>query len=298
MASNLHPGPSNEFGADVRAEPLPEFVPALFAARSIDAVAVLAVRQAERVFGCRTARIVTLPGTGEERLCQRWPVEPLTGQDIALVDAVLTSPRGLAHGETANGWTAVANALGRASVGDGQAIFLAEWPNADCVPESAPQAWRDFLALLGARITEVLELETQRLAIKRLEKNARLQKALYTIADLASGEMDMTKMLHRIHAVVGELMYARNFYIALYDAERDSVRFIYFADEKDLRPVTPDEEFTAEVLRDSLTLAVIRRRRSAMGPSIRLRKEFGLGFDTRLGPESADWLGVPMVRGR
>jgi diguanylate cyclase (GGDEF)-like protein len=295
MASNLHPGPSNEFGTDVRAEPLPEFVPALFAARSIDAIAVLAVRQAERVFGCRTARIVTLPGTGEERLCQRWPVEPLTGQDIALVDAVLTKPQGLVHRKTADGWVSVANALGRASVGDGQAIFLAEWPNADRVPESAPQAWSDFLTLLGARITGVLELETQRLAIKRLEKNARLQKALYMIADLASGEMDMNEMLHRIHAVVGELTYARNFYIALYDAERDSVRFIYFVDERDF--VQPEEEFTAELLRDSLTLAVIRRGRSAMGPSIRLRKEFGLGFDMRHGPDSADWLGVPMSAG-
>ena len=139
------------------------------------------------------------------------------------------------------------------------------------------------------------ELAEQRLAIERLEKTARLQSALYAIADLASSELDMPDMLHRVHTVVGELMYAKNFYIALYNAEHDSLRFIYFADESDPRAVDPDEEFPAEQIRNSLTLAVIRHGRPALGSSKRLRAEFGLESDALYGPDSADWLGVPMV---
>ena len=42
----------------------------------------------------------------------------------------------------------------------------------------------------------------------------------------------MGEMLRRIHAVVGELMYAENFFIVLHNAERETLRFIYFADEQ------------------------------------------------------------------
>ena len=49
-------------------------------------------------------------------------------------------------------------------------------------------------------------------------------------------------MLRRIHLVVGELMYARNFTSRLYDGERDSVRFIYFADAKDTNIYETDRE--------------------------------------------------------
>ena len=70
--------------------------------------------------------------------------------------------------------------------------------------------------------------------VRERQRGETLQAALYGIADLASSGLGMEDMLRRIHLVVGELMYARNFYIALYDGQRDSVRFIYFADAKDL----------------------------------------------------------------
>lgn len=298
MVRRLHPEARDEFGAETCAGPPPDFVPTLFAAASLDAIASVAVREAQRTFGCSTACIVTLPDTVDDpRQLHRWgPTPPPLDIDLDLVDAALRDPNGTARKRSDETRTVVAaHALATTAQSESRAAFIAEWP--DCaVPEPSWPVWRDFLTLVAARITNVLELQAQRLALERLEKHAQLQKALFTIADLASGRMDMIEMLRRIHAVVGELMYARNFYIALYDKERDSVRFIYFADEQD-RPVSPDEEFPAERLRDSLTLAVIRRRQSAMGPSAKLRGEFGLAFDPSYGPDSADWLGVPMNSG-
>jgi len=289
-------GQRSEFGA-ARAEPEDRFVSELFAPTPLEESARLAVRQAEAVFGCRSSRLVWTvdSSVNARRLRYCWPAGTLVAHEIALVDAALEQADGVHAGEPRDGWLQLASVLGDGQAGV-QVILLADWPVTDCVPQISPPAWREFAALVSARVASAVEQADQRLAIERLEKTARLQSALYTIADLASSELDMPEMLRRVHAVVGELMYAKNFYIALYDAERDSVRFIYFADEKDRRPVDPDEEFPAENIRNSLTLALIRHGRPAMGPSERLRAEFGLGADaSTYGPDSADWLGVPMV---
>jgi PAS domain S-box-containing protein len=60
-----------------------------------------------------------------------------------------------------------------------------------------------------------------------------VQSALYRIAELASAAEDMQEFYGAVHAVVGELMNARNFYIALYDDERRLINFPYWADELD-----------------------------------------------------------------
>ena len=55
------------------------------------------------------------------------------------------------------------------------------------------------------------------------ENAAKVQGALYRIAELASAAEDMQEFYRAIHEVVGELMDARNFYIALYDEERQLI---------------------------------------------------------------------------
>src|SRR4029077_11566459 len=44
-----------------------------------------------------------------------------------------------------------------------------------------------------------------------------LSSALYRIAEKTSSAEDLQQFYASIHAIVGEWMYARNFYIALYD---------------------------------------------------------------------------------
>ncbi len=62
---------------------------------------------------------------------------------------------------------------------------------------------------------------------------ATVQDALYRIAELASAAEDMQDFYRSIHAVVGELMYANNFFIALYDEERQLINWPYYVDEVD-----------------------------------------------------------------
>jgi PAS domain S-box-containing protein len=60
-----------------------------------------------------------------------------------------------------------------------------------------------------------------------------VQTALFRIAELASAAQDMQDFYRAVHAVIGELMSARNFYIALYDQARQLINYPYWADELD-----------------------------------------------------------------
>jgi GAF domain-containing protein/CheY-like chemotaxis protein len=62
--------------------------------------------------------------------------------------------------------------------------------------------------------------------------------ALYRIAETASSASDLQAFYTRIHEIVRELMYADNFYIALYDELRGMVNYPFYIDEED--PDTPD----------------------------------------------------------
>ena len=62
---------------------------------------------------------------------------------------------------------------------------------------------------------------------------ARVQDALYRIASAASAAHDLDEFYAEMHAIVGELMYAENIYIALYDADRQRINFPYYVDSID-----------------------------------------------------------------
>ncbi|HEY8683429.1 MAG TPA: bifunctional diguanylate cyclase/phosphodiesterase, partial [Rhodanobacter sp.] len=95
-----------------------------------------------------------------------------------------------------------------------------------------PDAVRDQLAWLGrladARLRQLAETSRLYEAISRLALAERLQRALYAIAEQAGAEHDMPEMMRSLHAIVSSLMYAENFYIVLYDAVTDTVRFPYY----------------------------------------------------------------------
>src|SRR5678816_1061606 len=72
-----------------------------------------------------------------------------------------------------------------------------------------------------------------------LKRQLKIQKALYEIADAASAIRDMRSFYKKLHKVVGKLMYAENFFIALYDAQSDLVSFPYRVDTADVEPLPP-----------------------------------------------------------
>ena len=159
--------------------------------------------------------------------------------------------------------------------------------------EETRGAW---LAVARRTVAAALASERSQARIEALLKAQRLQRALYEIADLAGSRLEMPDMLARIHAVVGGLMPAENFYIVLYDDETRSMRFLYFADAEDSFVAEPERAFPVAEMSSSLTVALLRHGKPLLGPSAELRGQLGVTRDPQHGPDSADWLGVPLLR--
>src|SRR5437879_10999345 len=63
--------------------------------------------------------------------------------------------------------------------------------------------------------------------ITERKRSAQLQSALYRIAENASSAEDLEEFYSTIHCIVGELMYAKNFFISFYDAASQTLTFPY-----------------------------------------------------------------------
>ncbi|WP_454258000.1 bifunctional diguanylate cyclase/phosphodiesterase [Pseudoxanthomonas mexicana] len=176
---------------------------------------------------------------------------------------------------------------------DGNARMALAVAGAHARPAEHEAAW---LALARTLVETTLDASRAQARIVSLEKSKRLQQALYEIADLAGADLEMPEMLRRIHAVVNSLMYAENCYIVLYDDQRRTVRFLYFADQRDPYVAEPEREFGEEEMANSMTFALLRHGQPLRGPSAVIRQKLGMIRDPSHGPDSLDWLGVPMRR--
>ena len=128
-----------------------------------------------------------------------------------------------------------------------------------------------------------------------VDRSARVQEALYRIADAASAARDLHAFYVSIHGIVGELIYARSFYVALYDEERERINFPYYVDEFD--PDIPDpkawEPFGVGNAR-GLTGYVLRSGRPGLFTKQRWQDLIEAGEIDPVGEEGEDWLGVPL----
>jgi PAS domain S-box-containing protein len=122
-------------------------------------------------------------------------------------------------------------------------------------------------------------------------RSEKVRRALYRITETAVSAEDMPALYAALHAIVGELMYARNFYIALYDEASRALSFPYFVDEVD--PSPPQ----VQGLGKTITGYVFRTGRPllctpAVFEGLVERREVEL-----IGGHSVDWLGVPLKTG-
>jgi PAS domain S-box-containing protein len=124
---------------------------------------------------------------------------------------------------------------------------------------------------------------------------AKVQDALYRIAELASAAQDMQEFYRAVHGVVGELMEARNLFIALYDEERQLISWPYIADEMDYDMPDPSQwlEFGQGAAR-GITAYVLQTGTPEHLPRARVMELVEQGEVELIGDLAEDWLGVPL----
>ena len=127
------------------------------------------------------------------------------------------------------------------------------------------------------------------------QQPAQVQDALYRIAELAGAAQDMQEFYRAIHQVVGELMYAKNLYIALYDDERQLINWAYSVDEIDEGRPDPSQWLAFDDAAARGTTGYVLRTGEPQHLSReRIKKLAELGELDVLGEMSEDWLGVPL----
>jgi two-component system cell cycle sensor histidine kinase/response regulator CckA len=118
-----------------------------------------------------------------------------------------------------------------------------------------------------------------------------LSSALYRIAERTNTLENLPEFFRAVHAIVEELMYARNFYIALYDEAGQTLSFPYFVDEEEEAapsPKRPGKGLTEYVLQNGEPLLATPE----VFDDLVKRSEVEL-----IGAPSVDWLGVPLRAG-
>jgi PAS domain S-box-containing protein len=133
------------------------------------------------------------------------------------------------------------------------------------------------------------ELEAER------ARAATVQDALYRLAELASTTRNLQEFYRAIHGVVGELMGASNFYVALYDEDRRLISWPYCVDEGDAELPDPTrwEQFGSGNVR-ALTAHVLRTGKPQRLSRERIEKLIELGEIDLIGDLPSGWLGVPL----
>ncbi|MBV9608542.1 MAG: PAS domain S-box protein, partial [Acidobacteria bacterium] len=122
------------------------------------------------------------------------------------------------------------------------------------------------------------------------KRSERLQSALYRIAEQTSYAEDLQQFYAAIHGIIAEMMYAENFYVAIYDEDRDLLTFPYFKDAVDPPP-------SPKPLGRGLTEFVLRTGEPQLVSPERFQQLVDAGDVELIGAPSVDWLGVPMKKG-
>ena len=155
------------------------------------------------------------------------------------------------------------------------------------IHKSGEIRWVDFSAALiqfegqSAILATVFDITDRK-------RGEQLQSALYRIASLASSATDLPQFYKSIHDIVGELMFARNFYIAVLSEDRSTIEIPYFVDEEDATPPT------SEAWRGGLTDYLLRKGTPLLVNPTVFQKLVDSGEVISRGAPSIDWLGVPL----
>jgi len=115
-----------------------------------------------------------------------------------------------------------------------------------------------------------------------------LQSALYKITNSSLSNENIIKFYEKIHKTIKKLMYAKNFYIAIYNKKTKELKYPYYIDEF-------DEPATSVNISNSLTEYIIKNNIPLLASPEKVEDLILERKIDPIGTPSVDWLGVPFV---
>jgi PAS domain S-box-containing protein len=125
---------------------------------------------------------------------------------------------------------------------------------------------------------------------KKRRRAERINRTLTAISNAVNTTFDLDELYGTIHGALGQVIDVTNFFIALYDREKDAISFPFYQDDVDydfpeIREIDTSGSMTARVIRSAAPVLVSRREILAWAA------EQGV---PPVGTPAALWLGVPL----
>ena len=129
--------------------------------------------------------------------------------------------------------------------------------------------------------------------MRALEYSERLRTALYEISELAHSAENISDLYVQIHQIVGRLIHAENFYIALVENRMDGkyIKFPYFADVRD--PHFQGMEIRLDQKKHSITGYLLQTRQPLLLTPDNYTEICRKNNMECLGTRPYSWLGAP-----
>lgn len=157
------------------------------------------------------------------------------------------------------------------------------------------QSWRPLLkkmaGVISRKLNQLADWQKLQQTVAQLEYASRLQRVLFNIASLQYDGEQPQLFYQQLQENVGELMYARNFFIAIYNREAGHFSFPYFADE--FEHISPSQYYPDEIIRHSLTGYVFRTDQPLLADKNQLMALAEQDVVRSYGITPQCWLGVP-----
>ena len=123
--------------------------------------------------------------------------------------------------------------------------------------------------------------------ITQKKQAEKVQQVTYQISQMANSAVSLDELYGLIHKSLADLIEVGNFFIALYDADTNMLKFVYFIDQFD---TTPEPRKPGH----GLTEYILRTGKPLLAPQPVIDELTQRGEIELVGSESVDWLGVPL----
>ncbi|WP_444995892.1 GAF domain-containing protein [Aliikangiella sp. IMCC44359] len=127
------------------------------------------------------------------------------------------------------------------------------------------------------------------------ERSELIQSTLYYVSKLANKDISLQELAAEIHKAIKELVYAENFYIALWNEERQEMDWVYFIDSDDDYDYEYLNQLSKEKRNKSLGRYVVATSKPLMVNQEQIHEMAQKEDILLIGPPSEHYLGVPLI---
>ncbi|GAW94561.1 bifunctional diguanylate cyclase/phosphodiesterase [Colwellia marinimaniae] len=129
--------------------------------------------------------------------------------------------------------------------------------------------------------------------IREREKSELLQESLYRISELTTDiELDIGTFYSKVHNIIGQLINAKNFFIAKYEHDSQTLHFSYYQDEHASNLI---KDFKPRKLSNGYSELVLRRRETVLLTYSEMMSLHLAGETAKPQDDIHSWLGVPLI---